>query len=188
MDFKAELYYLCVAVEDPITNHSVMVHTKATSITNQKHLISLLKKCKTNTVLVDKTNPTKEAPAKVKPEVDTELLASIMPSTLEEGCIYVHCKCANPGDDLLVRIWRTTYLIDHHSSAKTQLLHAENITIAPQWSLVPKGCTHNFLLIFGSLPKSCTQFDLIEEITQPGGFEIRNISRNESDVYHINIF
>ncbi len=133
------------------------------------------------------SHPEKEAPAKVKPEVDTEVLASIDPGILEEGCVYVHCRCVNRGDDLLVRIWKTTFLIDHHSSAKPQLLHAENITIAPHWVLVPKGTTHNFLLIFGALPKTCTQFDLIEEIPQPGGFEIRNISRNERDVYHINI-
>lgn len=132
-------------------------------------------------------HPIKEPPAKIKPEVGTEILASISPGTLEEGCVYVHCRCANRGDDLLVRIWRTTFLIDHHSSAKPQLLHAENITIAPQWLLVPKGATHNFLLVFGSLPKTCTQFDLVEEIPQPGGFEIRNISRNERDVYHIDI-
>jgi hypothetical protein len=136
---------------------------------------------------VNKVHPSKLAPVKVKPEIDTDILAAINPSTLEEGCVYVHCKCANPGEDLLVRIWKTTYLLDHHSSAKPQLLHVENITIAPQWLLVPKGATHNFLLVFGSLPKSCTQFDLVVEIPQPGGFEIRDIKRNESDVYHIDI-
>jgi hypothetical protein len=88
---------------------------------------------------------------------------------------------------MLVRIWKTTFLVDHHSSAKAQLLHAENITIAPQWMALPKGTNHNFLLVFPSLPKSCKQFDLIEQIPQPGGFEIKNINRNESDIYHINI-
>lgn len=128
-----------------------------------------------------------EPPAKVKPKIDTEILASIQPTTLEEGCIYVHCRCGSHGEDMLVRIWKTTFLVDHHSSAKVQLLHAENITIAPQWMALPKGTSHHFLLVFGSLPKSCKQFDLIEEIPQPGGFEIRNINRNESDIYHINI-
>ncbi len=138
-------------------------------------------------MIASKHQEIKEAPVKLKPAVDTEILAAVSASTMEEGCVYVHCRCANPGDDMLVRIWKTTFLIDHHSSAKPQLLHAENITIAPQWLLVPKGATHNFLLIFGSLPKSCTQFDLVEEIPQPGGFEIRDIKRNESDVYHIDI-
>ena len=129
-----------------------------------------------------------EPPAKVKPKVDTDILASIQPSTLEEGCIYVHCRCPVNSEDMLVRIWKTTFLVDHNSSAKTQLLHAENITIAPQWMAFPRGTSHNFLLVFGSLPKSCKQFDLIEQIPQPGGFEIRNINRNESDIYHIDIF
>jgi hypothetical protein len=30
-------------------------------------------------------------------------------------------------------------------------------------------------------------FDLVEEIPQPGGFVIKNIRRNETDVYHIDI-
>lgn len=134
-----------------------------------------------------KIQKVKEPPVKTKPRVDTEILSAIQLETLEEGCIYVHCRCANPGDDMLVRIWKTTYLVDHHSGTKNQLLHAENITIAPQWMSLPKGSTHHFLLVFGTLPKSCKQFDLIEEIPQPGGFEILNIPRNERDVYHINI-
>lgn len=135
----------------------------------------------------DSKHPINEPPAKVKPKVDTEILASIQPTALEDGCIYVHCRCASHSEDLLVRVWKTTFLIDHHSSAKVQLLHAENITIAPQWMALPGGTTHNFLLVFSSLPKSCKQFDLIEQIPQPGGFEVPNINRNESDIYHINI-
>lgn len=138
-------------------------------------------------MITNSKHTVKEAPARVKPSVDTEILASIQPTSLEEGCMYVHCRCSKHGEDMLVRIWKTTFLIDHQGSAKTQLLHAENISIAPQWMALPRGTTHNFLLVFGSLPKSCKQFDLIEQIPQPGGFEIRNINRNESDIYHINI-
>ena len=138
-------------------------------------------------MLQNSTHHIKVAPAKVKPKIDTEILASIQPTSLEEGCIYVHCRCGMHGEDMLVRIWKTTFLVDHHGSGKAQLLHAENITIAPQWMALPKGTSHNFLLVFPSLPKSCKQFDLIEQIPQPGGFEIRNINRNENDVYHIDI-
>jgi len=128
-----------------------------------------------------------EPPTKVKPEVDTEILSSIQPNQLEDGYVYVHCHCTNPGEDLLVRIWKTTYLVDSAANFRTQLIHAENITIAPQWTVVPRHGTHNFLLIFGSLPESCRSFDLIEEITQPGGFVVTGIPRNESDVYHIHL-
>lgn len=101
-------------------------------------------------------HPIKEPPVKVKPKIDTEILTSIQDGVLEEGHIYVHCQCTNQGEDMLVRIWKTTFLVDHHSSAKPQLLHAENITIAPQWMALPSGSVHNFLLVFGSLPKTCT--------------------------------
>ena len=126
-------------------------------------------------------------PVKAKPEIDTDLLTAIQPGVLEDGYIYVHCHCKNPGDELLIRIWRTTFLIDAVSNSRTQLIHAENISFAPQWTLVPRKGIHNFLLVFGSLHSSCKNFDLVEEISQPGGFEVRSIPRNESDVYHIHL-
>ncbi|HKZ39137.1 MAG TPA: hypothetical protein VJ184_15850, partial [Chryseolinea sp.] len=73
----------------------------------------------------------------------------------------------------------------HSSGAKSQLIHAENISIAPLWTLISDNKTHNFILIFSALPKSCKQFDLIEEISQPGGFHIKGIQRNMLDVYHV---
>lgn len=88
---------------------------------------------------------------------------------------------------MLARIWRTTFLIDKISSARSPLVHAENITLAPQWTLLPDFVSYTFLLIFSALPKACKQFDLVEEIAQPGGFVVKNIARNKSDVYHINL-
>ena len=88
---------------------------------------------------------------------------------------------------MLIRIWRTTFLIDAASSARSQLVHAENITLAPMWTLIPGNQEYTFLLIFSGLPKSCRQFDLVEEIAQPGGFHIKNIQRNETDVYHVDL-
>jgi hypothetical protein len=43
------------------------------------------------------------------------------------------------------------------------------------------------LLIFEGLPKTCNAFDLIEQISQPGGFAVSGIPRNEKDVYHVNL-
>jgi len=128
-----------------------------------------------------------DPPVKARPDIDIDLLSKIQPGSLEDSYVYVHCRCRNVGDDLLVRIWQSTFLVDHTSADKSQLIHVDNITLAPQWTLVPKNSTHNFLLVFGSLPASCKVFDLIEEIPQPGGFEIRSIRRNTSDVYHIDI-
>ena len=45
----------------------------------------------------------------------------------------------------------------------------------------------NFTLIFTGLPKDCNYFDLFEKIPEPGGFLVKNIKRNNSDVYFIEI-
>ena len=128
-----------------------------------------------------------EPPVKSKPGVEAEVMTSIDPATLEDSHVYVHCYYNTPGSNSLIRIWKTTFLIDATSGAKCPLLHAENITLAPQWTVIPDGALFSFLLIFSGLPKSCRKFDLHEEIPQPGGFLIKNIQRNETDVYHVNI-
>lgn len=127
------------------------------------------------------------APPKVKPEVDADTLAMIDPNTLEDSFVYVHCYFENTVQDMLIRIWKTTFLVDKSSGNRSPLIHAENISFAPVWTQIPNNTTYSFLLIFSGLPKSCTQFDLVEEISQPGGFFIPNISRNQTDVYHIDI-
>jgi len=124
-------------------------------------------------------------PVKVKPAVDEQVLASVEMSVLEDSYVYVHCSFHNTVEDALIRIWKTTFLVDHSSGAKSPLIHAENISMAPLWTVLAENRTHNFILIFSALPKSCTQFDLIEEISQPGGFHITNIQRNMLDVYHV---
>ena len=130
---------------------------------------------------------THEPPVKAKPSVEDSVLASIQPSMLEDSYVYVHCSFDNSWEDALIRIWRTTFLVDHNSGAKSSLVHAENISIAPLWTIIPDKRTHNFILVFSALPKTCTRFDLIEEIPQPGGFVVRDIQRNPQDVYHVTI-
>jgi hypothetical protein len=129
----------------------------------------------------------KEPPAKVKPEVHSDALASIDASVLEDSYVYVHCYFKNAYKDMLIRIWKTTFLIDRTSGVRSKLVHAENISLAPVWTQVPDGSSYSFLLIFSALPKSCQNFDLKEDIPQAGGFFIENISRNQTDVYHITI-
>ena len=119
--------------------------------------------------------------------VGVDALASIDPDILEDSYVYVHCQFPIPAPGMLVRIWKTTVLKDCHSSGQSQLIHAENISYAPQWTLIPDTGTYSFLLIFSALPKACTMFDLVEEIPQPGGFLVRNIARNKTDVYRITI-
>jgi hypothetical protein len=128
-----------------------------------------------------------ETPAITKPEVDVEALAKIDPQTLDDSFVYVHCYFQNKWQNMLIRIWKTTFLVDSVSSTRSKLLHAENISVAPVWTQIPDGGEYSFLLIFSGLPKSCRQFDLVEEIAEPGGFFIQNIQRNETDVYHISV-
>ncbi len=105
--------------------------------------------------------------------------------TLERQTI-VHCKhFLNAGDGL--RIWRSTYLIEHPGGKKRKLIHAENISMHPTWTIMDKPGNYHFTLYFEGLSKGCTSFDLIEEIPQPGGFVVSNIQRNKQDVYRVTI-
>lgn len=128
-----------------------------------------------------------EAPVKNKPAIDVDVLSAIQANVLEEANVYVHCYLDNYEKDMLIRIWKTTFLVDRSTGAKSRLIHAENVSFAPLWTMVPDGVTYNFLLVFAALPKSCQEFDLIEQVPTSGGFHIRAIQRNMKDVYHINL-
>lgn len=113
--------------------------------------------------------------------IATELLTQIE----EESQIIIHCHmdCTDFAD--AARIWPTTFIIDKQTGFESQLVHAEGITMYPNWTNIPQGSSLHFTLFFKGLPKSCKSFDLVEIIPQPGGFECRNIPRNNSDVYHV---
>jgi hypothetical protein len=119
-------------------------------------------------------------------KLDKELIEELMSQSQEEAMVIVHCSF-NAVEETGIRIWSSTFLIDQESGTRSRLLHALNITMAPMWMLVPGGTTARFTLLFSALPKSCSSFTLFEDIPQPGGFEIRNIKRNKSDVYNIRI-
>ena len=72
-------------------------------------------------------------------------------------------------------------------SHRSKLIHAENITMFPTWMNVGRKQTVNFTLIFTGLPRHCKQFDLIEKIPEEGGFVIKNIERNNTDVYLLDL-
>ena len=129
----------------------------------------------------------KEPLVKPKPDIGIDVLTAIDPQSLEDSHIYVHCYFDNPYSGMLIRIWKTTFLVDRVAGTRAGLLHAENIAMAPQWTLIADGSTFHFLLIFSSLPKSCERFDFIEEIAQDGGFHVKDILRNKEDIYHITI-
>ncbi len=117
------------------------------------------------------------------PEVSTETKVDVQ----QESHVYVHCYFNNTGREMLIRIWKTTYLVDSGSGTRSKLVHVENISYAPEWTLVPDKKEFRFLLIFDALPRACTSFDLVEDIPQAGGFHIEGIARNKTDVYHVDI-
>jgi len=105
-------------------------------------------------------------------------------SVEEQGTVIVHCRYNGDG---AIRIWQSTFLLDRGSNHRSKLLHAENITIYPVWTLIEGFSGISFTLYFEALPKGCTLFDLHEIIPQPGGFFVEGISRNNEDVYRVRI-
>lgn len=82
-----------------------------------------------------------------------------------------------------IRIWPTTFLICLQTGIRSKLIHSENIGRFPNWSFIRPN--ESFTLVFEGLPDACSQFDLVEEIPEPGAFVVRGIGRNELDVYKL---
>ena len=108
-------------------------------------------------------------------EFDVEELAD------NERCTIVHIQYYGFGS---IRIWASTFLVQEDGVRK-KMLHAYNISMYPEWKPVRYG--HRFTLVFEGLDKSCSVFDLFEDIPEPGGFEILAIPRTKSDVYNLTI-
>ena len=123
-----------------------------------------------------------------KPKIAEEILQALQTQTQEEKQVIVHCCFpASPFFGNLIRVWQSTFLIDEQSGHKSQLIHAENISIFPYWTEVPPMKDFWFTLVFSGLPKECKKFDLKEIIPEEGGFWVQNIKRNGSDVYRVKL-
>jgi hypothetical protein len=125
-----------------------------------------------------------------EPQIDADILKELKTSIDEQGQVVLHFLYKAPLTQLMnIRIWPTSYLYDLHSSHISELIHFENIVLAPDWTTCFPGENVYFTLIFSGLPKSCTAFDFIEKCENEfGNFEARNIERNASDVYYLEIF
>lgn len=123
------------------------------------------------------------------PGVETDKIThqKLLDDISEESQVVVHCSYTSRYLGDMIRIWKSTFLFPKESGRKSKLVHCENIAIYPEWKVLRPSETVNFCLIFTGLPKNCKTFDLIEQIPEPGGFEYRNIQRNETDVYYIKI-
>lgn len=124
----------------------------------------------------------------IKPKISPELLEALQPKIEEEKQVIVHCCFpGTPYSDMLIRIWSSTFLVDESLAHKSTLIHHENISLFPYWTEVSPMKDYWFTLIFSGLPRECTSFDLVEEIPQEGGFRVRNIKRNNTDIYRVKI-
>lgn len=119
--------------------------------------------------------------------VDPEALVDFAIQAEEQGQMVVHVFCPPAPDFYGVRVWRTTFLLARGTDIRSRLIHAENISMAPEWTEVAPGEPWMFTLFFERLPGDVKVFDLAEIIPQPGGFFYPNIVRNQSDVYNVRL-
>jgi hypothetical protein len=117
--------------------------------------------------------------------VSGEIKQSLSSQTDVEGQVTIHVEYEVKQAGEAIRIWPTTYLVPQEGGNKSKLVTFEKISLAPFWTILRKKGTFSFTLVFSPLPKSCQLFHLWEDIEQPGGFLIRNIKRNHTDVYEV---
>lgn len=121
-----------------------------------------------------------------KVEIDEELLRKAKARTKEEKQIVVHIQVKVPEVPFAIRIWPNTFLLPREGTSPAKLLHAERISMAPQWTIIEKR-NYRFTLVFEALSTVCQVFDLVEDIPSFDRFEYRSIQRNKSDVYHLTL-
>lgn len=121
---------------------------------------------------------------KPKIEIAPDLLNELMTKSEEMGQVVLHFLYHSGMWGSRIRIWPTTYLYDQHSAHRSELVHTEEISMFPTWTDIQPYQNHYFSLIFSGLPKSCVIFDFMEECSNQGNeFQVKNILRNNSDIY-----
>ncbi len=103
----------------------------------------------------------------------------------DEKQVIIHCHYHNFESIGKIRVWKTTFLHSRNTNHQSTLVSAYNISMYPEWMTIEPFKIHKFTLIFTGLPDDCSSFDLWEKIPEPGGFIIKNIKRNEKDIYHL---
>jgi hypothetical protein len=119
--------------------------------------------------------------------VDAEALTDLSGMVEEQGQIVIHVIYPPQTEPYAIRVWKSTFLFSKTTDHRTKLIHAENISISPQWTEVSGRQAYAFTLFFEAFPKSVVVFDLVEIIPQPGGFNYSGILRNYTDVYTISL-
>lgn len=105
---------------------------------------------------------------------------NLLHQVIEVSLVIIHCSYSGTWWEEKIRVWKSTFLFAKGTSHRSKLIKSKNITMYPIWTKVDDGQTIHFTLIFEPLSKHCKQFDLIENIPEPGGFEFMNIQKNNS--------
>ncbi len=122
---------------------------------------------------------------KPKVVIDKEVKLKLLNNVSEKSQVILHCSYTGSSFYDRIRIWKSTFLFAKESNHQSKLIHCINIPLFPEWLTIKNGETINFTLIFSGLPNHCKTFDMIEKIPEPGGFEVKNIQRNKTDIYNI---
>jgi len=97
-----------------------------------------------------------------------------------EGQVTIHMRTRLGGG---VRIWPSIKLRCRTTGTESKFIHAVGLSPFPTWTRVEPGGAYT--LLFEALPSSSRAFDLVEDIPQPGGLVVEDISRNGKDVYRL---
>lgn len=129
---------------------------------------------------------------KNKIDIDTCLISKIKNFENEESQTIIYCNYFAPekyDDGGWVNINTTTFLINEKTGNKLKLIHVENVPVAPQRHHFSKtGEKIRFTLIFQGIPKSWERFSLSETALFGDGFVVKNILKNSTGIYEINIY
>lgn len=119
-------------------------------------------------------------------QIDSDLLSKLKEQIHDKGQVVLHILFESAEEGCGIRIWPTSFLFDNHTDHRSKLVHAENISFYPIWTMCASNQKYAFTLVFEGLPKSCISFDFVEYcFGSPGAFEIRDIARNKQDVYFL---
>ena len=133
----------------------------------------------TNTIKKERVN---------KIKVDPRLKLCIYSLFENESQVIIKCSYKATYEGEGIRISKSTFLVPHGYNLYTsRLIFAHNISMYPEWTLLKAGVDFQFTLVFSCLPKDCKSFDMIENIATPGAIIIRDIQRNDTDIYNLNV-
>ena len=124
--------------------------------------------------------------------LENEMLWSFLAQQAEEseGQTFLYCRYvskymyANGG---WVNIDESTYLENADTGDRLELTNAIGIPVGPHRHYFKKpGELKQFLLLFPKVPKFWKSFHLVER-AGAGSFRVRDIERNSSGIYHIQL-